>query len=116
METSIFKLELIFLNFTHREYSVPDEVKLKIGRDPGNDIVISESTVSRYHASIARRGGVMVIFDKDSKNGTFVNGEKIHSAELKNGDTIRIGARYSLKVSVCSSRERLSTVTANPQS
>lgn len=116
METSLFKLELTLLNFTQREYTVPDEVKLKIGRDPGNDIVISESTVSRYHASIARRGGIMVIFDRGSKNGTFVNGKKVHSAELKDGDTIRIGARYNLKVSVASSRERLSTVTANPQS
>ncbi|MGY1863569.1 MULTISPECIES: FHA domain-containing protein [Nocardia] len=67
---------------------------LTIGRSPTADIpVTSDPTVSRLHAVIERVGGCWVIVDDGlSKNGTFVNGERVGGRrKLDSGDTIRVG-------------------------
>jgi DNA-binding winged helix-turn-helix (wHTH) protein len=63
-----------------------------IGRDVNCDIQIVDRQVSRNHAMITYEGnGSVCITDLSSKNGVFVNGERISdSAELKDGDTIKI--------------------------
>jgi hypothetical protein len=63
-----------------------------IGRDVACDIQIPDRQVSRNHAIITFDGnGNVAIKDLNSKNGVFVNGERIcDSAELKDGDTIKI--------------------------
>lgn len=61
-----------------------------IGRVEG-DIIISENIVSRRHALIYKQGNNFVIEDLKSTNGTFVNGYKVTSYILKNGDIIKIG-------------------------
>lgn len=69
----------------------------KIGREEKYvDYVTSEPTVGRLHASIVLDEQEKIIFvrDANSKNGTFVNGEKIQSNinfQVKNGDVIRFG-------------------------
>ncbi|MGH8011337.1 MAG: FHA domain-containing protein [Candidatus Binataceae bacterium] len=69
-----------------------------IGSAAGNDLVISDSTVSRRHALITRRGGLVQIIDTNSSNGTFVNGRRVAApVDLKNGDEIRLGnARFTV--------------------
>jgi predicted component of type VI protein secretion system len=62
-----------------------------IGREPGNDIVVENLLVSGYHARIDPAGKEFVLTDLQSKNGTFVNGERVTSTKLKNGDQILIG-------------------------
>ena len=64
--------------------TVQHVVKLKpgtyiIGRDPGCDIVLPDPFVSRKHAKIfySEEQGTWFIEDLGSKNGTYVNGEKI---------------------------------------
>jgi hypothetical protein len=47
--------------------------------------------VSRKHATIAFTGGEVLIQDLGSTNGTFVNGEKVKRAALKDGDRVLIG-------------------------
>lgn len=65
---------------------------IQIGRDPGNDVVISSPNVSRFHAQIERVGQRYRVEDLRSSNGTFVNGERIEGPVwLKPEDTIRIG-------------------------
>lgn len=65
---------------------------VKIGRSQNNDIVISDPSVSRIHAVMTYRDGVWSITDKNSANGTKVNGKVITSAvELCNYDTVTIG-------------------------
>ena len=65
---------------------------VKIGRAHDNDIVISDSSVSRYHLEIIKTNdGIFIIKDLDSRNGTYVNGRKIKESELKDTDIIRIG-------------------------
>jgi pSer/pThr/pTyr-binding forkhead associated (FHA) protein len=62
-----------------------------IGRSSDLDMVLVEDMVSRKHAKIVPNDGELVIEDLDSTNGTFVNGEKIRRARLKEGDRILIG-------------------------
>lgn len=68
----------------------PDENK--IGRIPLNDIVIDVDQVSRVHASITVESAFVTLTDLGSRNGTFVNGVKVDTQVLADGDSIRIGA------------------------
>lgn len=65
-----------------------------IGRDVANDIVIANKTVSRRHAAIIFDGEECIIEDLNSKNGTFVNEEKITKYSLSDSDVISIGNEY----------------------
>jgi pSer/pThr/pTyr-binding forkhead associated (FHA) protein len=63
------------------------------GRSLDNDFVISDSSVSRKHFKITKDDDRFVISDMGSGNGTKVNGTKITSATLSDGDIISAGAR-----------------------
>ncbi len=63
-----------------------------LGREPSVDVLVSDGSVSRRHARIEQRGGVYFVVDQGSANGTFVNTERIAERELKDGQTLRIGA------------------------
>ncbi len=63
----------------------------KIGRATDNDIVLGDSSVSRHHAAIEASNGSFRLRDLGSQNGTFVRGERVSEAPLKNGDPVRVG-------------------------
>ncbi|SEB10011.1 FHA domain-containing protein [Variovorax sp. YR216] len=63
----------------------------KIGRASTNDIVIDVNQVSRVHASIMVGPAFVTLRDLGSRNGTFVNGVKVETLVLANGDSIKIG-------------------------
>ncbi len=62
-----------------------------LGRAPGNPIAIPDPLVSSRHMKIVRRGEVYAAIDLESENGTRVNGVKVTSRELKQGDQIQVG-------------------------
>jgi pSer/pThr/pTyr-binding forkhead associated (FHA) protein len=68
-----------------------DRETMHIGRSPASDIVLDDSSVSRKHALIARRGERTVILDDRSRNGVHVNGARTSEADLRDGDTIVCG-------------------------
>ncbi|MDT5348481.1 MAG: transport system ATP-binding/permease protein [Mycobacterium sp.] len=63
----------------------------KIGRAIDNDIVINDVLASRYHAYLAPTQLGTEIRDANSANGTFVNGIRVGSAMLAEGDVVTIG-------------------------
>ncbi|MGB9224369.1 ATP-binding cassette domain-containing protein, partial [Mycobacterium sp.] len=64
---------------------------IKIGRADDNDIVIPEVLASRHHATLVPTAGGTEIRDNRSINGTFVNGARVESAVLHDGDVVTIG-------------------------
>lgn len=69
-----------------------DKEIMNVGRDPGNEIVINHPQISRQHARLMRQGGLMVLEDLDSRNGTFVNGIRLATPHtLANGDVVGMG-------------------------
>ena len=52
----------------------------RIGRTPGQDVVVDDPGVSRIHAEVRRSGDVYRVADAGSSNGTSVNGERASSS------------------------------------
>ena len=73
------------------EFPIAPDKQILIGRSSDLDMVLVEDMVSRKHARIAMQGDQIWIEDLGSTNGTFVNGEKIKRARLKEGDRVLIG-------------------------
>jgi type III secretion system (T3SS) inner membrane Yop/YscD-like protein len=69
-----------------------------IGSAPDADIVLRDATISGKHASLRYKDQKFFLTDLDSTNGTFLNNEaeSIAREQLKDNDTVRIGA-ISLK-------------------
>ena len=66
--------------------------EIQIGKGPRNDIVIADPAVSTAHAIVRLDGETYSIRDIGSRNGTFVNGERVaDSRQLSHGDVIGIG-------------------------
>jgi predicted component of type VI protein secretion system len=62
-----------------------------LGRDPSCDIVVSDSSVSRRHATISRADRSWVLTDLGSANGTFVRGRRVSSVPLDHDQEIILG-------------------------
>ncbi len=65
--------------------------RLTIGRTRQNDIQLKASYVSRRHAVIVADGDATRVIDWGSKNGVYVNSERVTEHFLANGDAVRIG-------------------------
>jgi hypothetical protein len=72
---------------------------VKVGRAKDNDIVLSHASVSRYHCELFYDGqGNVFLTDKNSANGTFVNGRKISgSVQLLANDIVKPGLDVPLR-------------------
>jgi two-component system, NtrC family, response regulator AtoC len=77
-----------------RVVDVPKDGQLIVGRDLDADIVVAETKVSRAHAAVIRRGQFLILQDKNSTNGTTINGSTLRNGErrLAGGDVVRIGS------------------------
>lgn len=64
---------------------------LTLGRKGDNDIVLVSANASRLHAEIVTEDAGFVLYDRDSRNGTYVNDERITRHVLRPNDCIRIG-------------------------
>ena len=82
------------------EYPLGSQPELIVGRSSDLDMVLVEDMVSRRHARITVAENQIQIEDLGSTNGTFVNGEKISRASLKEGDRVLIGTSILKVVAV----------------
>jgi len=74
------------------QYNLRDE-KISLGRSGDNDISVQDPFCSGQHAFIYASDSRYMVRDNGSKNGTFVNGKRIHrETELRKGDEILIGS------------------------
>ncbi|GGY02104.1 DUF1707 and FHA domain-containing protein [Streptomyces minutiscleroticus] len=65
---------------------------LRIGRDPASGLRLSDESVSRVHAELRHQGGMWVLRDLGSTNGTTVNGRRVvGAAVVRDGDQVSFG-------------------------
>ena len=70
---------------------VPAGASLTLGRATDNALVLADPYVSRHHAVVVHARGRHYLQDQGSKDGTYVNGERVDACELHDGDEIRLG-------------------------
>ena len=88
---SSYALKFISGKYQGGEFPLKNDKQVVIGRSSELDMVLVEDMVSRKHAKITVASGKIQIEDLGSTNGTFVNGEKVKTSRLKEGDRILIG-------------------------
>lgn len=80
--------------------SVPDQdefwvpiyhLPFTIGRTSNNRLRLHNAHISRTHAVIEQVDGELRVADKGSRNGTYVNGVRVESAPLRDGDRLTFG-------------------------
>ena len=83
-------------------FNLDQAKRVSIGRAEDNAVVLPDASVSRHHAELAADGGRWAVRDRDSHNGTFLNGRRVEpqkSVSVSSGACIEIG-RYEIRVSV----------------
>ncbi len=68
--------------------------EMVIGRDPAVEISLADQSISRRHAQITKKNGVVTLTDLGSSNGTFVNDKKVEAnstVKLTKEDMVRLG-------------------------
>ncbi len=88
------KLRLTFLSGTREDSFVEQAgAVVRIGRAKGNTVWTPEDhAVSDQHAKIVRLEDAFVLMDLESTNGTFLNGQRVERAALRDGDVVGLGA------------------------
>ncbi len=65
--------------------------RMIIGRTSAADIQVDSAELSRQHVALVQSGAEYRLEDLGSRNGTYLNGLKIHAATLREGDQIQLG-------------------------
>lgn len=84
MEKSSKKPKGVFLVYNQFIYPMVKS-RTRLGRHGDNDLVLTEDSISRYHAEILFDGRDYVLHDMGSSNGTRVNNKDIDKSTLKSG-------------------------------
>ena len=69
---------------------LPGSIKT-VGRSPGAEFIVDAAMVSRLHCRLTAGATELQVDDLESTNGTFVNGQRVTQATLKEGDTLGVG-------------------------
>ncbi|MEZ4362442.1 MAG: sigma 54-interacting transcriptional regulator [Kofleriaceae bacterium] len=64
----------------------------RVGTADGNDLVLADRTVSRFHCELSLRGNTIILRDCGSTNGTLIDGVRVREAEIPPGTLVRIGS------------------------
>lgn len=77
-------------NGASRRYALSGK-PITIGRHPQNALVITDEQASRKHCVIERTTDGYQVRDLDSRNGTYINGDRTRASQLRSDDRVRIG-------------------------
>ena len=84
------RLEISYRGGTTHVVELPGSVCV-LGRDPGSDVVLNDSKCSRRHAVVEEGPEGVVVRDEGSANGIYVNDRRVEKANLRPGDSLRLG-------------------------
>ena len=73
-----------------RDYPINKTI-FSIGKNPSNDIVVTDEFISSYHCKLEFRGNSFFLKDLQSTNGTTLNGQRVLEAIVKDKSVIEIG-------------------------
>ena len=73
---------------------------ITIGRSTSNNVVADSQLVSKIHVRLEQSGVQLLLIDLQSSNGTFINGERIESIALSDGDEFTLGGVRSYRVHI----------------
>jgi len=88
------KVELISQTegIPNRSFGLDDHQRVVIGRGEEADVQILDAGLSRNHCALEREGPSLFVEDSKSRNGTWVNGQRITRAPASDGARLRIGS------------------------
>jgi pSer/pThr/pTyr-binding forkhead associated (FHA) protein len=92
METAPAVLELVTGPGAPRRYELY-ATEMVVGRAIDADLPINSTDISRRHVIVKRNASNQyTLMDLESRNGVYINGVKIHSAILHDGDSVQLGS------------------------
>ncbi len=90
MEQSLGKLVLLSEGGPEQEYEL-GKSRITLGRSNTNDIILSDSRISRNHARLECSSAGCTLVDLGSSNGSLVNDQRVQRILLRPGDLITLG-------------------------
>jgi transcriptional regulator with GAF, ATPase, and Fis domain len=84
-------VNVIVLSGSSKGLTRPLGQKLRIGKAPDNDLILSDDTVSRHHCELTRMPDGVHVKDLGSTNGTRVQGARVQEATLPAGSVLKVG-------------------------
>lgn len=116
-QTVTRELQVLEVTSGDQKATVRPDDTVTIGRDAANDLVIEGNLISRRHAEVIWNDDGWFLRDLDSRNGTFVAGEKAAFVAATDGGEVHLGAADgpALKFKVITITERLPVQPAPPQ-
>jgi DNA-binding NtrC family response regulator len=86
----------------------------RIGRDAESEIAFDDVELSRSHARITTSTAVCQLVDLGSRNGCFVNGQRVSSAQLENGSVLQVGSNVGVLVHAPNATESCRDLARSP--
>ncbi|MFT7560904.1 MAG: hypothetical protein ACI93R_002827 [Flavobacteriales bacterium] len=71
-----------------RTTRIPLMGEMIVGRSANSDLVLSSANLSRKHAKLVSSNETLHVVDLGSSNGTFLNGNRLHSGQARDGDVL----------------------------
>jgi Flp pilus assembly CpaF family ATPase/pSer/pThr/pTyr-binding forkhead associated (FHA) protein len=91
-----------------------DEDLVSIGRSQRNDVILPRDNVSKRHANVEVRDGAVVVTDRGSTNGTFINGRRARTPTIVSGSDRVFISDFILTFELSETTARDEAVTAPP--
>jgi len=70
---------------------VLEKFPVEIGRSQEAGVRLNDPAVGPRHCLIAAENGTVIVRDLGTKQGTYVNGQRVESSQLRPGDRLRVG-------------------------